>query len=348
METSPTPLSDPAIEPLQALFEAWLASRPGRGQRAGNGALSASSTQLYRDMWAVFIHHLIAQPAEHRIRQHNGGIDLTALTTGDLRDFLNSTAPSAREQGGWTDRYTWRMLHLIDRVLVFHQRSDDRAARTAAAALLAEPPYRHANAAHHDLPPEVLSDSEVERLIAHLDRISHEAGAPWKPVRDAAVVATMLGAGLGPADAQAMELDGIASHDGPTAGIPWRLTVPADGLSPQHQAPILPWAGAILARWLEVRRARGVPGTSLFPSTLKGAALSRMSCHRLVVGVLEDAGVAGGVPLRLRHTFAVRQLSLGHDEETVAQWLGLVETQAVRRYRPLATAMPAAAPARTV
>lgn len=290
-------------------------------------------------MWAVFAQHLIAQPTGHRTRQRDGSIDLVALDTGDLRKFLDH---AAAENTGWTDRYAWRMLHLIDRVLAFHQPKSVTTGQTPAAALLAEPRYRHANAAHHDVPPEILTDSEVERLIDHLDQVSGGPPAtarplPWKPVRDAAVVATMLGAGLGPADAQALTLDGIALHNGPTAGIPWRLTIPADGVSPQHQTPILPWAGTILARWLELRGRRDVPGASVFPSVLKGATLSRMSCHRLVVGVLARAGIAGGVPLRLRHTFAVQQLSLGHDEETVGRWLGLVESKAIRRYVPLTT-----------
>lgn len=333
---------------MHALFEEWLASRPGRGQRAGDGELSEASAQLYRDMWAVFCSHCGGLPK--RARKSGHADILTTLNRADLQALLQepvaSKTKASNHEPAWSERYAWRMLHLIDRVLAFHAQRQGIPKNNCAHVLLQEAPYRHANASHLDAAPELLTDGDVERLIGHLrssvgqghNTAEHPASkARWKPARDAAVVAAMLGAGLAPGDVQVLQLNGLAIHEGPEPGIPWRLTVPADGLSPQHQSPLASWAGHLLAHWLTVREQMAVPGTYVFPSTLKGGGLSRMSCHRIAVNVLDAAGIPGGVPFRLRHTFAVRQLSLGHSEELVGRWLGLVESKAMRRYVAMAT-----------
>lgn len=332
---------------LSELLEEWLASRPGRGLRAGDGELSETSAQLYRDMWSVFSAHC-AHLTLHR--RGSGRKDpLAQLTKADLQLLLDDSSSKGRGTSDhpWSERYAWRMLHLIDRILAFEAQRQGKPKNNAAHQLLQEPPYRHANASHLDAAPELLTDGDVEQLINYLLSSSGLVGAAgahglsmpsrWKPTRDAAVVATMLGAGLAPCDVQALQLGGVAIQDGPEPGIPWRLTVPADGLSPQHQAPLASWAGRLMSHWLITRERMAVPGSYVFPSTLKGGGLSRMSCHRIAVNVLDAAGIPGGVPFRLRHTFAVRQLSLGHSEEVVGRWLGLVESKAMRRYVTLAT-----------
>jgi site-specific recombinase XerD len=57
--------------------------------------------------------------------------------------------------------------------------------------------------------------------------------------------------------------------------------------------------------------------------------------------MMEEAGVDGGSPFRLRHTFAVRQLLNGHAEEEVARWMGYADTGPMKRYRHVLAA-PAA------
>lgn len=337
-------------ESLITLFEEWLVSRPAKGLRAGDGELSEASAQLYRDMWVVFSSHC----GDRMKRQRGKGPSdpLAQLTRDDLQSLLAGSSPGSTKRDTetaqpWSERYAWRMLHLVDRVLAFHAQRLGIPKNNVAHQLLQEEPYRHANASHLDTPPELLTDGEVEQLISYLNSSSgcrtaeptapHTGAAKWKPARDAAVVASMLGAGLAPCDVQALQLNGLAIQEGPEPGIPWRLTVPADGLSPQHQTPLASWAGHLMAHWLDIRQQMAIPGTHLFPSTLKGGGLSRMSCHRIAVGVLDAAGLPGGIPFRLRNTFAVRQLSLGHSEEVVGRWLGLVESKAMRRYVTLAS-----------
>lgn len=332
---------------LQTVFEDWVASRPGRGARSRDGTLSAASAQLYRDMWAVFMIFLLSRPKRR-------GSDLTGLSTlrpRDLEAFV-SEGPRLHGSGGpWSDRYTWRMLHLIDRVLSFHRRREltqgavrNEGRISAAAEILRDTPVRYANASHLDGHPEPLTTTQARRLRRHLETTlaaqqRMPLGTSWKLARDHAAVAVMLGAGLAPGDVQALPLSALPRL-GPEhqrdPGSPVWLDVPADGLSPAHRAPLASWACPVLAHWVQVRQQCGIAGEMAFPSTSKGSPLSRMSCHRRVVAVLDAADVGGGVPFRLRHTCAVTWLRAGHQEEQVGQWLGLVEPKALRRYLGIA------------
>ncbi len=327
---------------LLALFERWLASKPGRSRQKVH-ALANESAHVYRDMWGAFASFCIPLDEEglHYVRVN----PLQGVRREQMQLFLSLPNPGPRAPGrgrvrndALALRYAWRMLHLIDRVLTFHRirKKEKSAGPTAAAALLLEAPYRYANSAALNPETEILSDGELRRLMALLTAPLPSNSSPrgeWRLVRDRALVALMLGAGLGPGDAQGLLLDGLALEDGPVPGVPWRLTVPADGLSPEHQTPVAQWAGELLARWLALRTAKAIAGDFVFPSTLSGKQLSRPAVHSAAVSVLEAAEVMGGAPFRLRHTFAVRQLTKGYSEEQVGAWMGMVELRTMQRYR---------------
>lgn len=321
---------------LQTVFDQWLNSRPGKGPRAGTGALAETSARLYRDMWAVFMQFQLSRP-KRRSTEPSG---LTGVRALDLQAFIEAAPTLTGQDKAWSDRYTWRMLHLIDRVLRFHRLQSGVRGEglTAAGILLRDSTLRFANAAHLDGEPQPLAPLEAKRVRQHLERSlkscqrQDPTQVSWKSARDIAAVAVMLGAGLAPGDVQSLASSSLQFR----AGQAW-IDVPADGLSPAHRAPLADWAVPMLAHWLAVRDRVGIPGTVVFPSTAKGSPLSRMSCHRRTVAVLEAAQVDGGVPFRLRHTCAVAWLRAGHGEEQVAEWLGLIEPKALRRYAGLAT-----------
>lgn len=333
---------------LLALFEKWTASSPGRGRRA-SGTLALKSAEVYRDMWRAFVAFCVPGDSHARWVRIN---PLKSLSTEDLQAFLSVVGPGAEVRGrvkGETLalRYAWRMLHLIDRVLTHAKEPGERSGPTAAAHLLLQAPYRTANSPTHDPGTPILNDGEVQCLIEALqaelpgrgntDCDTDEALKHWKLLRDRALVALMLGAGLAPGDVQALSLDGIAYAPQTEGQLPSRLTVPADGLSPLHQTPLATWSARVLQTWLTVRQARNIPGRAVFVSTAAGKSLSRPWVHTASVRVLAAAGIAGGTPFRLRHTFAVRQLSKGFSEEEVGAWLGLVEPRAMHRYRMFVT-----------
>lgn len=337
--------ADDLAAELRSVFDAWLISGPPGSKRGGQG-LRDDSAEVYRDMWGSFVAFCVpVEPAQggRRVRIN----PLANLDTTDLKLFLASAGTGSGAQprphtrnGDLSVRYAWRMLHLIDRVLGFAAAHGACAPSTAARDLMLVEPYRYANAADSDPLPEVLTDAQARRLIGFVTTVQSaptDQAVSWKVVRDHTAVALMLGAGLSPGDVRALLLEGVSVEGGRVTGVPWRLTVPADGTSPEHQAPISDWAGRQLAYWLTVRKQQRMPGNFVFPSTATGKPWAHPSCHCAIVAVLEAAGIPGGTPFRLRHSFGVRQLAKGFEEDQVARWMGYVDTKPMKRYRHLVT-----------
>lgn len=335
---------DQLAEALQAHFVAWLSSAPARGPRQ-QGALRDESAQVYADMWQTFIAYCTPfgdDPGVRAIR-----LDPTqALSREDLLDFLAFAAirpqrqiRTGQPQTELTPRYAWRLLQLIDRVLSHRCEERGLAPLEAPWALMQEAPYRYANAAALTPVPDFLTDEQSAALIRHCTAhttLDLAQGVTWKVIRDRAAVALMLGAGLAPGQVRVLTLADVAIDGGPEAGVPWRLSVAADGSTAAHQVPMAPWAARQLAFWLAVRALQGPAmqqSTEVFPSTIAGKPWSHPACHRAAVGVMEAVGIEGGSPFRLRHTFAVRQLLSGRAEEEVARWMGYADTGPMKRYR---------------
>jgi hypothetical protein len=142
-----------------------------------------------------------------------------ALTRSDLRLFLATAGTGEGEvakprtrKGDLSDRYAWRMLHLVDRVLSFGLSKSGEHATTAARELMQEEPFRYANAGDRDPVAEVLADADARRLIGHVTAIRSQeldVSFSWKEARDRTAVALMLGAGLSPGDLRALEMTGV-------------------------------------------------------------------------------------------------------------------------------------------
>jgi integrase len=330
---------------LHDQFTAWLASAPGRGASGQQGTLREESAQIYADMWQAFVAYCApldkAQCVRHVHLDPRAGLDRT-----DLVDFLAFAAirpqrqtRTGRPQTELTPRYAWRLLQLIDRVLNHAREAQQQEPVEAAALLMQEAPYRYANAAALTPVPDALTQAQSEALLAHCTEITAvdvSRSATWKTIRDRTAVALMLGAGLAPGQVRMLRLVDVTIEGGMEPGVPWRLSVAADGSSAAHQVPIAPWAARQLRFWLHVRAAQSeamAQSAWVFVSTTAGKPWSHPACHRAAVGVMEAAGIEGGAPFRLRHTFAVRQLLNGQSEADVARWMGYADTGPMKRYR---------------
>lgn len=343
---------DQLADALQVQFTLWLASSPARGPRQ-QGALREESAQIYSDMWQAFIAY--CAPFGEDACTRSVRLDPTeTLTREDLLAFLAFAAVrpqrqtrTGQAQAELTPRYAWRLLQLIDRVLNRDREEQGLAPVEAPLSLMQEAPYRYANATALTPVPDVLTEVQALALIGHCTAFTATdapGGVTWKVIRDRTAVALMLGAGLAPGQVRVLAVGDVVSDGGPEAGVPWRLSVAADGSSAAHQVPIAPWAARQLKFWLSVRALQGAAMQQsgwVFPSTTAGKPWSHPACHRAAVGVMDEAGVEGGSPFRLRHTFAVRQLLNGHAEEEVARWMGYADTGPMKRYRHVLVA-PAA------
>jgi integrase len=349
--SNPASDGDTLAQSLQIQFATWLASSPGRGPRQ-QGALREESAQIYADMWQAFTAYCAPFDAEQgTARVHLDPVQGLGLGREDLLDFLAFAAvrPQRKTRTGQahaalTPRYAWRLLQLIDRVLNHDREAHGLDPIEAPWLLMQEAPYRYANASALTPVPDVLTDAQSHALIAHCTAITGvdaTRGATWKSIRDRSAVALMLGAGLAPGQVRVLNTEDVAIDGGTEPGVPWRLSVAADGSSAAHQVPIAAWAARQLRFWLDVRAAQGEAMQQspwVFPSTTTGKPWSHPACHRAAVGTMDEAGIEGGSPFRLRHTFAVRQLLSGHAEEEVARWMGYADTGPMKRYRHVLSA----------
>lgn len=303
-------------------FEAWRLTREADGTMR-----EASSVAVYRSMWGALTAWCVAR-----------GLGLHALSQAELDSYLRSRGGSDE----LTPRHAWRLLMLFDAVASHRARQEERPPNTAAQALLqATPAWRYANAADRTPLPEHLHAAEARRLVAWLldpGTGTADTGAStgdWQSLRNRTAVALQLGAGLTPGDLRAATLDGVTADGARSAGLPWKIRLPAHGSTPAREAPIAPWAGRLLRRWIETRQALAIAGPCLFPATRAGRPWGKVAQYNAARSVLAAAGVSDpeGGSFRLRHTFALRQLRRGSAPELVAQWLGLADTAALARYR---------------
>ena len=298
------------------MFEAFIARHRIRPQSAA----------VYRDMWNAFARFCASQ-----------GATLVSVSADELRGFVLARAPERTQ--ALSDRYVWRLLRLIDRVIAFDAGEQGMPPNPAAQIVLDEPRWRFANAAQRTPLPACLTAEEGARLVAFVcDRIGRPApgGNDWKSLRNRCAVAVQLGAGLTPGEARALTLDQVVVTGGPRQGMPWKLRVPGNGNYPERETPIAPWASRLLRYWLDARARVLAPSPWLLPGTRQtDKPWSKRGFEMGCAAVFEAAGLSlgqGGTYV-LRHTFALRQLRAGFSDTDVAGYLGIQDLSLMARYR---------------
>ena len=311
---------------LAAMFDAWASSKAMERR-----SLSEPTEAVQRAMWGAFSAWCIKQE-----------VDPTALSAAELDGYLRSregTVPASE----LTPRYAWRLVTLVDRILNHDASALGRASNSAAKDLLASyPDLKHANAESMEPAPEILTDAEDCTLVAFLEGSAPAATAPesaqswvrWQDIRNRAGVALQRGAGLTPLEIRTLKVGNVFVDRDPAKG-PWKVRAPATGSVQEHDAPLARWGRPLLTYWMRLRSDLGIPGDWLFPSTRTGKPWGKTAQFEAVAEVLEGAGLTGlkGGSYRLRHTFAVRQLSRPQKtEEEVAAWMG-IDVSEMKRYR---------------
>jgi site-specific recombinase XerD len=194
--------------------------------------------------------------------------------------------------------------------------------------------------AGHTLPPEVLTPDEVHRLLR-----APSSRAPTG-IRNRALLAVLYRAGLRISEALALERRDINAKTG-------TLTV-RHGKGDRHrQVGMDPEGFALLERWLDERRRRGLGRTSIVFCTLDGHRVQPSYVRQLLPRLARKAGIEKRVhPHGLRHTCAAELAVEGVPVPLIQQQLGhaslhtttlyqrhiapveLVETMRRREWRP--------------
>ncbi len=359
--------------PLTLAFEQWLQHQQLRGRLR-----LASSQAVYRSIWGALTDWCgQQQPPLRRLARLDAPTMLAYVGSRDTA-ARNGQALTARYQARLL-RLVARVQHHAAELAAAQQRADlaqlptqprpnprPMAASLALGVIRDDAPN----------PPEHLGPEAALKLQQWLQSTPAEPALRWQDQRDRCACALQLGAGLGPGDLRALRLgdvwwqplqaDALAEQDmslllrpglspadqalAPTAladlaasTLPWALQVSANGNAPAHLAPLPPWAARLLAQWLTQRQALALPGPVLLPSTRSGKPWGKVAQYNASLAVLQAAGLpsrrAGG-SFRLRHSFALQQLALGHAPELVARWLGVADPAVMARYRQAMRPMP--------
>jgi len=321
--------SEESFESAATEFETWFESWLADSRHVGR-LRQTSSEEVYRAMWGGLTQWCLSQRPVVR---------MGALTVEDLRLFIATRQGVIDSAGDLAPRYVWRLLHLVDRVLAHATRETKGMHNTAAADLIAsQPEVKYANATESAL-PAYLPAHEARTLVTFLSHVRPRSLGPgeantWNQLRNHAAVALQLGAGLAPGDVRALTLQSVVIDGGRLKGVPWKLVVPKDGNTPEHETPVAQWAGQLLRYWMTVRAELNIPGEWLFPSTKTGKPWAKVPQYEAAKQVLANAGLDSieGGSFRLRHTFALRQLRRGKSPADVARWMGIANVGEMERY----------------
>ena len=314
----------PTLEALQSYFDEWV-------DDPSHTALRDASIEVYQDMWAVFSAFCLVK----RVWPEQ-------LLPSELQDHLDDRRRPGRPNtdAELSPRYAFRLLRLIDRILVSRMRReiDDPPVTAAAKLLVNVDEYRFANAGEDAL-PEYLRAGDSRRLVIFLSEVRPRPGrelkaATWKELRNRAAVALQLGAGLTPGEVRLLKLGDPVSIGGPSSGVPWKVRVAASATTAEREAPMAKWAGELLKRWIDVRGLHKIAGDMLFPSTRAGDAWGKESQYKSFKELMRVAQIeiGSGGSFQLRHTFALRQLRKNKSPQDVARWMGLKDMAAMNRY----------------
>jgi integrase/recombinase XerD len=169
--------------------------------------------------------------------------------------------------------------------------------------------------------PRLLSHAEVERFLATAD--AEAAAERPEAVRLLALLELLYGSGLRATELVSLPLAAVP-RDAPF------LHVTGKG-GQQRMVPVSGRAGAVLGRWLAVRK-----GTSrfLFPSTGASGHLTRVRLFQLLrdLAVRADIAPERVSPHVLRHAFATHLLEGGADLRVLQMLLGHADIATTQIY----------------
>jgi site-specific recombinase XerD len=283
-----------------AAFDAWLAQQQFR----------ASSADVYRAQWGNFLEWLAARRTT-----------LHTVQRPVIEQFV-SQLDIRRPQ-------RMRYLRLIERVLD-HVREIESAS-TNPARFIAQDGEAAWRKARDNEPTGFLTHDERGLLIARLDAPLGALSSVqrWRELRDRALVAVFLGAGVKTGEAAQLTIDCYAR------GAPY-VTVDASNPMLIRQARLAPFAVDVLDRWIDERKVAGLSGALLFPAAPAGRPMHKATMLRAIDAVVAAAGIAESraaraSPQTLRNTYAAELFENGTDPERVGQWLGFQQMISVHR-----------------
>lgn len=290
-------------------FSSWL-------QRQ---SLKSSSKTIYIAMFRKFATWMKA---------HNLGIE--GVGPEHLRRFLDGE--------NITKHHRYRYIRLVERAFDHLGTLGFRGTNPGRRAA-----QNKIGAGEND-PSRFLTAAEIEALVRIVKTRTDESrkdqqgkNETWTEMRDAALVAAMLGGGLKVAQAQNVTVNCMDLPEG------W-IVLRAGGRDRPHRAKLQPFAREALAAWIAMRRELELPGDLLFPAQRRAIgfkpkkATMRMhatSIYRAALGLMLEAGITGSrsCAQTLRNAYAGQLFDDDAHDDLVTEYLGFFKAVSAQRLR---------------
>jgi integrase len=320
---SPTQLSlDSLQQNLQTeflrVFDAWVLSLAAHRQ-----PLMPSSIASYRARAGLMAKFF----SERRV-------DLIEVKETDIEALLESLGSASPQRA--------RYLTLLESLNIFAAAELGVAANHAAARVRHSQAYATQLKRNNKRSPKILSPDAKRVFVKWFSQQLSEGS--WQVVRNRALFALQLGAGLKPGEALSLPLSalGYDTDEHAKRYEPWKISVPGTGLYPARDTPIAKYAISALAAWLKMGRNLGVlhaQGELIFVSARDGEALDASVMQRHWEATLADLGLSGYTLHALRNTWAASNLAQlpesEHDE--IRLYLGLTRSDSIAPLKRLLT-----------
>lgn len=188
-----------------------------------------------------------------------------------------------------------------------------------------------------DKPLTYLTSNQRQALVDVLADQNAIDTLPWKRIRDRAMIALMIGAGMKVSEVVSMECDAVGDID--IKG-DLRITVEPMLMNYKHDTFLEEDTVPILLRWIDERTKLDIPGNVLFPPSIAGESasgkrtLDHATVYLQVKATLSAADIhvdhKGG--RTLRNTFAVLSLLNGKSVQEVKEYLGHAADESINIY----------------
>ena len=311
--------SDWDDDPEQA-FEHWLLKLDGRSE----SHFKRSSAKIYKVQWRSFIRYTQAR-----------GIRLSDVTADVVTSFLDSLHAENRSQ-----RERFRML--IERV--FSAIDDGNSSRNYVnpATFAREAKGGAWKEVRGNLPTNFVTFQDRDILIKYLESVMKETSPlrRWRELRNRALVATFLGAGLKVSEATALTVDCMA-HTDPEG---W-LEVPVFGSKYSRRVLPAPFAVRLLTGWATERLVNSkftsdsdTQPELLFPAQKCGGRMTSITPVRITTEIVRASGLSDArserfSPQILRNGYIGECFESGQTTREVASALGFATIVTAERMK---------------
>lgn len=277
-----------------------------------DGQLTIGSAKIYASIWRKFSTTAASEP-----HQCASAGRLASLSVNQLSQIVTTASE------GSATSYPKRMAQLVSRVMVFA--FGGHAAAEMLPSLFLD--NRKKDPVYAELENTLHNQNAEQNLSLDFSK-SGQSRSDWKSIRDQAIAALCLYAGL-----RLNEIIQLRMTDIKSDAEGYVLSIKGQRV---RTVPIAKAGNQFLSAWLTERsniceQVGDVSHDYVFIATLSGGSVARLTVYRATKRVLGDSD--HGTATAARNTFAARQIANGTDDQIISDWMGYRTDFTIARHK---------------